>query len=262
MSELDFSPPEELTISLWRSLLLNVVDRLSPERLPPLQLTSKPVDVGILVGDLVDLPWYRTVFTNLADVISPEMLPPLELESRPVDVGELLGDDLSRGWWDTLLSSLRDRLAPEKLPPLNLTSQPVPVFGAESSLQLLDWSTLISTPKVFLQDAPQARCAAAGRAEASPCIRRSRAARGSSGPHGSGAMGGANAVGPRPGPHPLPAQNLDWTGGCRSCFPNRGHVQVHVTQKAGSGFRNSCFCHPERREVAWATERSRRICGW
>ena len=29
------------------------------------------------------------------------------------------------------------------------------VFGAESSLQLLDWSTLISTPKVFLQDAPR-----------------------------------------------------------------------------------------------------------
>jgi hypothetical protein len=155
MSELDFSPPQELTISLWRSLLLNIVDRLSPERLPPLQLTSKPVDVGILVGDLVDRPWYRTVFNNLADVISPEVLPPLELESRPVDVGELLGDDLSRGWWDTLLSSVRDRLAPQNLPPLNLTSQPVPVFGAESSLQLLDWSTLISTPKVFLQDAPR-----------------------------------------------------------------------------------------------------------
>ena len=155
MAELDFSPPDELTISLWRSLLLNVLDRLSPERLASLQLTSKPVDVGILVGDLVDLPWYRTVFTNLGDVISPETLPPLELESRPVDVGELLGDDLSRGWWDTLLASLRDRLAPEKLPPLNLTSQPVAVFGAESSLQLLDWSTLISTPKVFLQDAPR-----------------------------------------------------------------------------------------------------------
>jgi hypothetical protein len=153
MSELDFSPPEGLTVPLWRSLLLNVLDRLSPERLPPLQLTSKPVDVGLLVGDLVDRPWYRTIFNNLADVISPEVLPALELESRPVDVGELLGDELSRGWWDTLLSSLRDRLAPEKFPPLNLTSQPVTVFGAESSLQLLDWSTLISTPKVFLQDA-------------------------------------------------------------------------------------------------------------
>jgi hypothetical protein len=156
MAELDFSPPEELTISLWRSLLLNVLDRLAPERLPPLQLTSKPVDVGILVGDQVDLPWFRTVFTNLGDVISPETLPPLHLTSQPVDVGELLGDDLSRGWWDTLLASIRDRIAPEKLSPLHLTAQPVPVFGAESSLQLLDWSTLVSTPKVFLPDAPKA----------------------------------------------------------------------------------------------------------
>ncbi len=155
MSELDLSPPEGLTVPLWRSLLLNILDRLSPERLPPLQLTSKPAPVGILVGDLVDLPWYRTIFSNLADVISPEMLPPLELESRPVDVGELLGDDLSRGWWDTLLGSLRDRLAPENLPPLELTSQPVALFGVESSLQILDWSTLISTPKVFLRDAPR-----------------------------------------------------------------------------------------------------------
>lgn len=168
MSELDFSPPDGLTVPLWRSLVLNVLDRLSPERLPPLQLTSKPVDVGILVGDLVDLPWFRTVFTNLGDVISPETLPPLELESRPVDVGELLGDDLSRGWWDTLLGSLRDRMAPEKLPPLNLTSQPVPVFGAESSLQILDWSTLISTPKVFLKDAPREEGPASRREEAEP----------------------------------------------------------------------------------------------
>src|ERR1035437_1389370 len=101
MAELDFSPPEELIVPLWRSLLLNVLDRLSPERLPPLQLTSKPVDVGILVGDLVDLPWYRTVFTNLGDVISPETLPPLELESRPVDVGEITSDRMLESWWAT-----------------------------------------------------------------------------------------------------------------------------------------------------------------
>lgn len=155
MAELDFSPPEGLTVSLWRSLLLNILDRVSPERLPPLQLTSKAVDVGILVGDLVELPWYRTIFSNLADVISPDILPPLELESRPVDVGELLGDDLSRGWWSTLAASLRDALAPEQLPPLHLTAQPVAAFGAESSLQILDWSVLISTPKVFLEDAPR-----------------------------------------------------------------------------------------------------------
>jgi hypothetical protein len=161
MVDLDLSPPEGLNLPLWRSLLLNFIDRVSPERLPPLQLTSKPVDLGILPGDLFELPWYRTVFTNLGDVISPETLPPLQLESRPVDVGELLGDDLAHGWWDSLLGNIRDRLAPEKLPPLPLTSHPVPAFGADVSLQILDWSSLINTPKVFLPDAAKGEPAAA-----------------------------------------------------------------------------------------------------
>jgi hypothetical protein len=162
MYDLDFSPPEGLTVSLWRSLLINFADRFAPERLPPLQLTSKPVDVGILFGDLLELPWYRTVFTNLADVISPDTKPPLQLESRPVDVGELLGDELSHGWWDSLLQNVRDRLSPERLPALELTSHPVPGFGAESSMQILDWSTLIAGPKVFLADAPQPEYTSAG----------------------------------------------------------------------------------------------------
>jgi len=155
MTELDLSPPEGLTVSLWRSLLLNVIDRVAPERLPPLALTSKPVDVGMLAGDLLELPWYRTVFVNLADVVSPETLPPLQLESRPVDVGELLGDELNHGWWDSLLGNIRDRLAPERLAPLQLTSRPVAAFGADSSLQILDWSSLIDGPKLFLPDAPR-----------------------------------------------------------------------------------------------------------
>lgn len=162
MFDLDFSPPEGLNISLWRSLLLNFADRFAPERLPPLQLTSKPVDVGILDGDLLSLPWYRTVFTNLGDVISPQLLPPLELTSQPVDVGELLGDELSHPWWDSLLQNLRDRLSPERQPDMHLTSTPVAAFGAESSLQLLDWSTLIAGPKLFQADAPRAVAAAAG----------------------------------------------------------------------------------------------------
>jgi len=156
MVDLDLSPPEGLTVPLWRSLLLNFIDRVAPERLPPLELTSKPVDVGLLTGDLLELPWYRTIFGNLADVITPETLPPLQLESRPVNVGELLGDDLAHGWWYSLLGNLRDRLAPQKLPPLQLTSRPVAAFGAEASLQILDWSSLISGPKVYLPDAPKA----------------------------------------------------------------------------------------------------------
>lgn len=163
MYDLDFSPPEGLTLPLWRSLLINMADRFAPERLPPLELTSKPVDVGILEGDLLELPWYRTVFTNISDVVSPEILPPLQLESRPVDIGELLGDELSHGWWNSLLQNLRDRLSPERPAPLQLTSHPIAAFGAESSLQILDWSSLITGPKVFHADpAPQASAISGG----------------------------------------------------------------------------------------------------
>lgn len=154
MFDLDFSPPQELNLSLWRSLLINFADRFAPERLPPLQLTSKPVPV-MLPGEHFELPWYRTVFTNIGDVISPEVLPPLELTSQPVDVGELLGDDLSHGWWDSLLQNLRDRLSPQHQPALELSSQPVAAFGADASLQILDWSTLITGPKIFRPDAAQ-----------------------------------------------------------------------------------------------------------
>jgi len=170
MFDVDFSPPEEIGRPLWRSLLINLADRFAPERLPPLHLSSKPVDV-ILPADTIEQPWYRTVFTNLGDVISPEKLPPLDLESTPMDVGELLADELNHGWWDSLLQNLRDRLAPEKFPPLNVSSQPVPGFGAESTLQILDWSDLISGPKVFYADAQASVSTSGSNAEAAIAAR-------------------------------------------------------------------------------------------
>lgn len=141
---------------LWRSLLLNLADRFAPERLAPLELTSEPVDVGLMLGDQLALPWFRTVFTNLGDVISPDSLPPLALTSRPIDVGELLGDGLDHGWLHSLMGQLRDRLSPERLPALQLSSHPIDAYGSAGWLQVLDWSSLLDSPKVFLPDAPQA----------------------------------------------------------------------------------------------------------
>ncbi len=139
---------------LWRSLILNLADRISPEKLPPLELTSRPVDTGMMFGDRLALPWFRTVFSNISDVVSADTRPPLDLTSRPVDVGELLGDDLSHGWWVSLLDGLRYRLSPDKEPKLALTSKPIAAYGANSWLQLLDWSSLLDTPKAFLPDIP------------------------------------------------------------------------------------------------------------
>ena len=152
---IDLLPPASLTRPLWKSLLTNLRDTFAPEKLPHLELTSRPVNVGLLIGDRLRLPWFRTVFTNLGDVISPETLAPLELESTPVDVGELITDQLSHFWFSSLLRNLADRLVPEKLPALELTSKPVANIIPETWILLPAWSEVISTPKVFYPDKPK-----------------------------------------------------------------------------------------------------------
>jgi len=152
---LNLLPPASLTQPLWRSLVGNLRDTLAPEKLPPLQLTSRPLDGGLALGDRLRLPWFRTVFTNIGDVLSPETLPPLELESRPVDVGELLTDRLSHFWWGSLLRSLADRVAPETQPALNLTAKPIPDIIPKSWILLPLWSEVVDTPKVFYPDKPK-----------------------------------------------------------------------------------------------------------
>jgi hypothetical protein len=152
---LDLLPPTSLTQPLWRSLVGNLRDTLAPEKLPPLQLTSRPIDVGLALGDRLRLPWFRTVFTNIGDVLSPETLPPLELESRPVDVGELLTDQLGHFWWASLLRNLADRVAPESQPALNLTAKPILDIIPKSWILLPLWSEVVDTPKVFYPDKPK-----------------------------------------------------------------------------------------------------------
>jgi hypothetical protein len=152
---LDLLPPPELSWPLWRSLVGNLRDTLAPAKLPPLLLTSRPVDLGLPLGDRLALPWFRTVFTNIGDVLSPETLPPLELESRPVDVGELITDQLSHFWWASLLRNLADRVAPESLPALQLTAKPVPDIIAKSWILLPMWSEAIEGPKIFYPDKPK-----------------------------------------------------------------------------------------------------------
>jgi hypothetical protein len=152
---LNLLPPSELSRPLWRSLIGNLRDTFVPEKLPPLQLTSRPVNVGPLLGDRLSVSWFRTVFTNIGDVLSPETLPPLELESRPVDTGELITDQLSHYWWTSLLRNLADRLAPESLPSLELTAKPISDIIPKSWILLPMWSESIQGPKIFYPDKPR-----------------------------------------------------------------------------------------------------------
>jgi hypothetical protein len=150
-------------------LLSNAAETISPEKLPPLHLVSRPANVGMPLGDRLRTPWFRTVLTNLGDVISPEVLPPLELDSQPVDVGELLGDQLSHLWFSSFLRNLADVVAPERQSPLQLASKPDPAVLADSTILLPRWSSVIDGPKAYLSDpAKSAYSGAPGRAAAPP----------------------------------------------------------------------------------------------
>jgi hypothetical protein len=152
---LDLLPPTSLTQPLWRSLVGNLRDTFAPTKLPPLQLTSRPIPVGLALGERLRLPWFRTVFSNIGDVLSPEILPPLELESRPVDVGELITDQLSHFWWGSLLRNLADRVSPESQAALNLTAKPILDIIPKNWILLPMWSEVVDTPKVFYPDKPK-----------------------------------------------------------------------------------------------------------
>jgi hypothetical protein len=152
--ELDFSATDGLSRPLWKSLASNFRDKFSPQYQPPLMLTSRPVNVGMLVSDRMSAPWYRTIFTNIGDVVSPDTQPPLELESRPVDVGELLGDQISHWWMSSLIRNLADTVAPEKLPPLEVTSTPDASVLPSKVMAFPRWSSLIEVAQVTPTEKP------------------------------------------------------------------------------------------------------------
>ena len=82
---LELLPPASLTQPLWRSLIGNLRDTLAPVKLPPLLLTSRPVDVGELITDQLSHFWWGSLLRSLADRVAPESLPSLELTAKPVN---------------------------------------------------------------------------------------------------------------------------------------------------------------------------------
>jgi TonB family protein len=126
--ELNLLLPEEIfEIPLWKSLLLATRAALFPQKRSPLLLTSKPVDTGELLGDILEHPWYRLIFTNLRDGLFSAKQPPLQLTSKPVEGQNELFDALALPWYSSIAGNVRGTLFPRKLPPLELTSKPMPV---------------------------------------------------------------------------------------------------------------------------------------
>ena len=76
----------------YRSIGRGIRETLNPPKLPPLELTSRPVD-STEFGDMAALeqPWYKSLVANVRDLINPPKLPPLELTSKPVEMGSIWG---------------------------------------------------------------------------------------------------------------------------------------------------------------------------
>jgi TonB family protein len=76
----------------YKSIARSIREALHPPKLPPLELTSKPVE-NVDMGGLsaVDLPWYKSLVSNVRELIHPPKLPPLEVTSKPVEVKTIWG---------------------------------------------------------------------------------------------------------------------------------------------------------------------------
>ncbi len=87
-------PQTTVNESLWSSLKSNVRAALFPEKLPPLQLTSKPVSDREVWGeyDQANASLWSSLKGNVRAALFPEKLPPLQLTSKPVRVRDIWGE--------------------------------------------------------------------------------------------------------------------------------------------------------------------------
>ncbi len=75
----------------YKSIVSSIREAINPPKLPPLVVTSKPVEGALSDADKLELPWYQSLIDNVRDLVSPPKLPPLEVTSKPVEVGTIWG---------------------------------------------------------------------------------------------------------------------------------------------------------------------------
>jgi len=68
---------------MWTSLVANLRDTFAPEKLAPLQLTSKPIQDNLIIRE--ESVW-KSLGAGVQDLFFPKKLPPLQLTSQAVAV--------------------------------------------------------------------------------------------------------------------------------------------------------------------------------
>ena len=94
-NDLKFLVPAELP--WYKGIVQGIRELINPPKLPPLDVTSKPIDLDnpsaetdvhlqhFLVPASIELPWYKGIIQGVKEMINPPKLPPLEITSKPVD---------------------------------------------------------------------------------------------------------------------------------------------------------------------------------
>ena len=101
--QLNFLVPASIELPWYKGIIQGVKELINPPKLPPLDITSKPMKFGapgdendvhlqhFLVPESIELPWYKGIIEGVKEMIHPPKLPPLELTSTPVDLPSLKG---------------------------------------------------------------------------------------------------------------------------------------------------------------------------
>jgi TonB family protein len=76
----------------YKSIVRSVREIINPPKLPPLEVTSRPVETADM-GDIgkIEQPWFKSLIANVKELIHPPKLPPLEVTSKPVEIGSIWG---------------------------------------------------------------------------------------------------------------------------------------------------------------------------
>jgi periplasmic protein TonB len=96
-SDLHFLVPSSIELPWYKGIVQGIRELINPPKLPPLEVTSKPLDLEhpsegtdvhlqhFLVPASIELPWYKGIVQGVKELIHPPKLPPLEVTSKPVD---------------------------------------------------------------------------------------------------------------------------------------------------------------------------------
>ena len=104
-----------LALPWYRTVFTNLGNVIAPETLPPLELESRPVDVGELLSDRVSHMWWSSLLRSLADAVAPEQMPTLQLSSAPVNAS-LRSGSMQILRWSSLASWPRVSAGDKPLP--------------------------------------------------------------------------------------------------------------------------------------------------